>query len=174
MPMSLEPGIPASNSVGYILTGAAWQTPFSINAALQIQFFKAATYLDVIFPAPISTGAVGKAAGGLVPIFHQTVFQENSFSYAAFFSAKLTGVQFLTCDLSGADMVECTLKDFAFEETRLTGASFFKTSLAGIDLTGCPLEGIRVSEHYTELRGAIVDLFQAAELAKLLGITIKP
>ncbi len=71
-------------------------------------------------------------------------------------------------------MVECTLKDFAFEETRLTGASFFKTSLAGIDLTGCPLEGIRVSEHYTELRGAIVDLFQAAELAKLLGITIKP
>lgn len=69
MPMSLEPGIPASNSVGYILTGAAWQTPFSINVALQIQFFKAATYLDVIFPAPISTGAVGKDAGGLVPIF---------------------------------------------------------------------------------------------------------
>lgn len=61
--------MPVSNSVGYILTGAAWQTPFSINAALQIQFFKAATYLDVIFPAPISTGAVGKDAGGLVPIF---------------------------------------------------------------------------------------------------------
>ena len=101
------------------------------------------------------------------------VFQESSLPYAAVFSAKLTGVQFLTCDLSGSDIVECILKDTAFEETRLTGASFFKTSLAGIDLTGCPLEGIRISEHYTELRGAIVDLFQAAELSKLLGIIIK-
>ena len=52
-------------------------------------------------------------------------------------------------------------------------AEFFKTPLKGIDFTDCTLDGIRLSEGKSELKGAIVSSYQAAELARLLGVIIK-
>ena len=52
-------------------------------------------------------------------------------------------------------------------------ASFFHTSLKGMDLRGNDVEGIIVSEEKNELRGAVADIYQAADLAKLMGIVIK-
>ncbi|MEG2204944.1 MAG: hypothetical protein RRY21_07270, partial [Oscillospiraceae bacterium] len=54
---------------------------------------------------------------------------------------------------------------------KLTGASLFQTPLKGLDLTDCVLDGITVAG--SELRGATVTLFQAADLARLLGLIVK-
>ena len=52
-------------------------------------------------------------------------------------------------------------------------ASFFKTPLKGMDFTTCDIKGLVLSDECSEVRGAVMDLYQAAELAKRLGIVIK-
>ena len=75
-------------------------------------------------------------------------------------------------DLSHAALNACTLRDLRFDRTDLTGASLVRTALNGLDLTSCELAGLCFSEELTELRGVTVRREQAAELAKLLGLTI--
>ena len=44
--------------------------------------------------------------------------------------------------------------------------------MKGLDLSDCTIEGILVSDQFKELAGVKVNLFQAAELAKLMGVKI--
>lgn len=118
-------------------------------------------------------GCKGMGANFFDTRIHQTAFGDCNLKYLAVTGAKLTGVRISGCDMSGADINECRLKDAAFHKVRLDGASFFKTPLKGIDLTSCQLPGLRVSAGFGELRGAVVDMFQAAELAKLLGVVVR-
>ncbi|MEG0379731.1 MAG: pentapeptide repeat-containing protein, partial [Eubacterium sp.] len=67
---------------------------------------------------------------------------------------------------------ECKLKNTCFEACNLSQVDFLHTSLKGIDLTSNTLHGLSLTGAL-ELRGAVVNLFQAAELAKLLGVIIK-
>ena len=53
------------------------------------------------------------------------------------------------------------------------GTSFYKTALTGVDLTSCTLSGPVFSDTAWELKGAIVDLYQAAALAKRFGVVIR-
>ena len=64
------------------------------------------------------------------------------------------------------------MKKMGLEGCDLSGAELYGTSLAGLDLRSCGVQGIRVSENCAELRGAKMDMFQAAEMARLLGIEI--
>ena len=57
------------------------------------------------------------------------------------------------------------------KEVDLTQTQFFKTSLNGIDLSQSIIEGIAVS--LEDIRGAIIDSFQAINLLYLLGVKIK-
>jgi hypothetical protein len=43
----------------------------------------------------------------------------------------------------------------------------------GIDLSDCSIEGIMLSDTFSELRGAKMNMFQAACIAQILGIEIK-
>lgn len=52
------------------------------------------------------------------------------------------------------------------------GTSFFGTLLNGLDFTSSRMEGIVVSDTGKELRGAIVSVSQAADLARVLGLVI--
>ena len=61
----------------------------------------------------------------------------------------------------------------AFRDCDLTGTRLFHTPLAGLDLTTCHLEGLVLSDGGEELRGVIVDRWQAGELARRLGIVIR-
>ena len=45
--------------------------------------------------------------------------------------------------------------------------------LAGLDFTSCNIEGLTVSDTGAELKGAKVDVWQAAMFAKLLGLIIE-
>ena len=58
-----------------------------------------------------------------------------------------------------------------FQYSNLIGIQLFKTSLSGIDFSTCDITGIVVLPQ--DLRGVIVDEYQAMELSKLLGIVVK-
>ena len=76
------------------------------------------------------------------------------------------------CDLTDCFLNSCHLKEIVFRENRLVRTSFFKTPLRGLDFTSCDLEDVQVSEDGKELAGAKVDIYQAAEFAKLLGLKV--
>ena len=74
-------------------------------------------------------------------------------------------------DLSNASLQESHLKAVRFTDCHLTCAELFHTPLGGIDFTTDDIEGILLDG--SELRGAIVNVCQASELAKLLGVIIR-
>lgn len=67
---------------------------------------------------------------------------------------------------------EVTLKKPVFHNINFTSADFFKTKLRGIDLSDCIISNLMVSDTYAELAGVKVNIYQAAELAKLLKVQI--
>ncbi len=78
-------------------------------------------------------------------------FEQCNFANADFQGANLAGVRFVKCDLSNAEMSH--------------------TTLTGTDFRSSKIEGLKVGVR--ELPGAIMDHFQAAYVASLLGIVIK-
>jgi uncharacterized protein YjbI with pentapeptide repeats len=103
----------------------------------------------------------------------QVSFQDSNFTYSNFEHSKLQGLTMKASDFSNTCLAECTLKNLELEEALLKRCDFFKTSLKGIDFRNSNIEGITVSDTLVELRGAVVDPFQAAELSRFLGIVIK-
>ena len=76
------------------------------------------------------------------------------------------------CNMEQSFLSEVTFKKPIFHNINFTGADFFKTKLKGIDLSDCMISGLMVSDTYAELAGVKVNIYQAAELAKLLKVQI--
>ncbi|MEG1435830.1 pentapeptide repeat-containing protein [Gordonibacter sp.] len=106
-------------------------------------------------------------------VFYRVELRDSTASYAAFTKAKLGDVDVRSCDFSQAHIAEARLVRVAFDDVRFVGTSFFRTSLAGVDLTRCQLADIVLSDEMGELRGCIMDLYQAAGIAQRLGVEIK-
>lgn len=102
-----------------------------------------------------------------------TFFTDCAMAMANFTETKLEQCTIATCDLTEAFFANCKLKKLQMDKNQCIGTEFFKTKLKDVDFTTCILEGIRVSSENGELKGAKVNFFQAAELAKMLGIVIK-
>ena len=120
-------------------------------------------------------------------------FRSCSAPGLSFLKGRLTGVSLVDSQLAYADLSETTVDQLVASETKLSEASFhatklrhlaldrcdlsratfFRTSLSGVDLSSCDISGLRVSSDLRELRGAVIDPDQAAELMGLLGIKIK-
>ena len=101
-----------------------------------------------------------------------TLFLQTNLRYANLDDLRLESVAFDGCDLSEAYLTQGQNKGLAFFECKLFRTSFFKTKLAGVDVTTCEMEAITVSDDFSELRGLKVTPFQAADLARMLGIII--
>lgn len=104
---------------------------------------------------------------------HQITIDNCSMNYANFDNSVLKGMAFENTELNSSNISQCHCKDIVWKNTGLINASFFKTSLYGMDFTDCTINGLVLSDDSSELRGVIVDIYQAAELAKRLGVTIK-
>lgn len=76
-------------------------------------------------------------------------------------------------NMKQSSLSEAVFRKPVFHRTDLSGTDFFRTKLKGVDLSDCTIHDIQVSDSFTELAGLKVDLYQAAELAKLLRIQIK-
>jgi hypothetical protein len=70
-------------------------------------------------------------------------------------------------------MVESKLKRFVAEDSIFVKNNFFKTMLAGVDFTNNEFVAPMVSTPPIELKGAIINMFQAANLIGLWGVVVK-
>ena len=86
---------------------------------------------------------------------------------------KLEDVSVRSTDFSGADLAELRQRRVEFDDVRFAGTSFFRASLNGVDLSSCRLADIVLSDTMEELRGCSMDLFQAAGIARRLGVNVK-
>lgn len=76
------------------------------------------------------------------------------------------------CSFREAFFSEVKLKKTKFMKSDFTKVDFFRTMLKGMDFTDSVIESIMVSDTYREVQGMKINMFQAAEIAKLLGVTI--
>ena len=97
--------------------------------------------------------------------------RETIFKYANFSNTSLEEMIFEDSDLSNSSFEESKLKHIYFEKSNLTQALLYRTKLNGIDLSTCEIQGIVTS--IEDIKGLTVNNFQAIELSKLLGLTIK-
>lgn len=74
--------------------------------------------------------------------------------------------------LREAALQRSKLKHVALEETDLTRLDVFGTLLAGIDVSSCIFDAPVLSSDFRELRGLVVSLEQALDMARLLGVRI--
>lgn len=106
--------------------------------------------------------------------FGETVFRDVAFTdcrapYLNLAAAKAQRLLFQACRLNDATFQELKWQA-AFQRCDLTGATFHFAPLKGINLTTNQLAGLRVG--LPDLKGAVVNTFQAAELSRLLGLVI--
>ncbi len=87
--------------------------------------------------------------------------------------AKLKNVRLTDCDFSSALICSTEIKNIELKNVKLINSTFFKTPLKDVNLTDCIIDGLVVSDSGAELRGATVDVYQAAMFAKLLGLNIE-
>ena len=118
-----------------------------------------------------SCKGVGAKLTGMV-VKHLSL-EECNFDDANFDSSRLEHVQILRTRLNNSSLTACRCRQILWGGASLKNASFFKTSLRGMDFSDSEIGGITVSDDNKELSGVIVDLYQAAELAKKMGIIIK-
>lgn len=119
------------------------------------------------------TGCKALGAGLYGGLFQQVSFQGCQLGYANFDKSRLRHVTFTETDLKSGSLSNCTLKYTEFRDCALTQVSFVHTLLKGLDLTTCRIGGLTLSADHHELQGVVVDTFQAADLARRLGVVVK-
>lgn len=95
------------------------------------------------------------------------------FPYANFTAARLRRQLIARSDFSEAVFSETTFKYLELHESNFTRATFFKTPLEGIDFTSSRIDALRLSDNFHELRGARINVSQAIDLARRLGIEVE-
>ena len=103
----------------------------------------------------------------------QTVFQDTNLHYANFNTVKMNGVAFERVDFTEASLAEAKLKSFTAAGSKFIRNDFNKTLLNGIDFSENELIAPIVSIPPIELKGIIVDMFQAADLIGIWGVKVK-
>ena len=106
-------------------------------------------------------------------LFRETDAVDCSFQYANFSFSKLEKTKWEEADFRRADLPNCKLKEFHLVHAKFIETSFFHTPLAGVDFTNSEIMALSLSESNEELKGAIVNIDHAAELAKRMGLVVK-
>lgn len=107
--------------------------------------------------------------------FEDVLFRECTGRLAQFYGSEFRAARFENCDLQEACFQECDLRGAAFHECTLARADLSGAVLKETDFRTSTLDGLVVSSP-AGVRGAVVDLFQAAYLAgldSLLGLSVR-
>ena len=99
------------------------------------------------------------------------LFYRCKLDLSLFHDSQITGCRFQECDLREADFQNTTLKRVIFRDCDLRNTRYPSTSLSGIDLRGSQLAGMHADTN--ELQGALVDPFQVADIASMLGLVVE-
>lgn len=103
--------------------------------------------------------------------FKNTVIRECNGSLAQFRFCSFKAVLFEDCNLHGADFQNSDLRGVIFKNCDLSEAQMSFAKLDGADLRGSKIDGLQVG--VDNLKGAIVEPFQAAYFATLLGLQVR-
>ena len=99
--------------------------------------------------------------------------EDSHFRYSNFSASGLNTCAILNSDMSDTFFAECLFKSVVLDASKFIRTDFFKTPLKSLDFSTCDLQAICISDDHKELKGAIVNSFQATDLSKFLGISIK-
>lgn len=101
-------------------------------------------------------------------------FADCNVSLAQFRFARCKAVRFENCDLQSADFYQADLRGATFAGCDLRGATFSAARLQKANFLGSNLEGVQLGrDDLPNLEGALVDPFQAACLAGLMGLNVQ-
>jgi len=100
-------------------------------------------------------------------------FMESKLQYSHFDRAQLSDVTFDKVDFTEASLFEAKLKRFEATESRFVKNNFFKTLLGGVDLSENEFLAPTLSMPPVELKDAIINRTQAADLISLWGVIVK-
>jgi uncharacterized protein YjbI with pentapeptide repeats len=106
-------------------------------------------------------------------VIKQTTIEQSKFQYSLFDKTRITAVLFDHTDLTEVSMAESKLKKFEAVGSIFRKNNFFKTMLEAIDFTENEFSMPTVSSPPIELKGVVVNLFQAADLIGMWGVVIK-
>lgn len=98
--------------------------------------------------------------------------EDCTLDFGAFNRCRFWAVSATRCDFSGADMAEMELHYVTLDDDRFIGTSFFRTPLLGLDFSTCQLEGVALSDTMAEIYGTKMNVYQAAALARRLGVIV--
>ena len=105
-------------------------------------------------------------------LFDVTI-DDSHFRYSNFSASGFNACAILNSDMSDTFFAECVFKSVVLDASKFIRTDFFKTPLKSLDFTTCDLEAICISDEHKELKGAVVNSFQATGLSKFLGVIIK-
>ena len=106
-------------------------------------------------------------------IFKETVWKEGMVQYANCNECRFENVFWDESRIVSSELSECRMKGLKMNRAVLTESNFFKTMLNGTDFTSSDISGITLSGDFRELRGAVINGFQAADLVRQLGIKVE-
>ena len=105
-------------------------------------------------------------------INHVTFFECN-FCETGFDATHISFVKMENADFTDAGFSKSRFANLEINQVCFRKASFFKTSLKNVDFSTCNIEEITISDTMEELRGIKVNMIQAVDLVKRLGIVVK-
>ena len=103
--------------------------------------------------------------------FQNVHFRACDGQLARFRFCSFKSVLFEACNLAGANFQGADLSNVSFDHCDLSNAEMSQAKLGGTDFRTSKIENLRVGAE--EVKGAVVDHFQAAYMASLLGLVIK-
>ncbi|PXV91751.1 uncharacterized protein YjbI with pentapeptide repeats [Lachnotalea glycerini] len=174
--------------VGEDITGVRFSNILFENVRLTDCIFQKCTFIDVLFKncdlsnCDMSQSyfnrcefVTDKALGAKFSksIMKDVSIAESNFEYVNMTDVSIQVAELANSNFNNASLAECKLKNLMCDKVDFVNANFFHTPLKGLDFTKSTITGIVVSDTMSELKGVIIDLYQAAELARMLGVVIK-
>ena len=110
-------------------------------------------------------------------VFTDCVLRESKLSgcgarYLYLSGCTLKHSRLMDCQCQGGAMISLKLQKVTLETCDFTGCDFRGTEMGGLDLSSCVIEGCMRS--MDKLKNVTVNLQQAVELSRLLGLNIVP
>lgn len=137
------------------------------NCDLSNCTFKSAYFKDVIFE-----NCKGIGTQFIQASLKNTAFCNSNMDYSNFGQTRLENCCFLTSQFNSASISEAMIKSLHISGCKFHSTDFFHTPLGGIDFSDSDLENLLLSDDLSEVRDSKMNLFQAATIAKMLGIQI--
>lgn len=130
--------------------------------------FSAASFLRVRFLHCKLTGAVFFSSR-----LRKVEAESISARYISFDRATLEDVRIDNSDLHDSSFTAVSHKKLSIVASDLSRSDFRHTPLSGIALTSSSLSGIALSDNAKELKGAELDVSQALDIVRGMGVEVK-